>query len=108
MPKTLDSLEGFIFSYEQLEKIQQEGKLLNFYGNFCTYFSSSNLDSKSFILKVGWDDVIKPLCIDVFDFNIISLTLNSDVQICYRNIDLLKLKTKFESKKKIFNNHIQM
>lgn len=108
LQKNLDNLAGFIFPYEQLAKLQDEAQLIKFYSNFFTHFNSYQLDSKLFVLKLGWNDKVTSACVDVFDFNIISLTLNSEVEVCYRNIDIIKLKTKFNSQMKMFKNQIEM
>ncbi len=104
----LDKLDGFIFPYELLEKINKESKLVTFYSNFFTHFKSLDLDSKLFILKLNWNELIDFRCLDTFDFNLISFPLNSDVEICYRNIDMPKLKSNFNATKKIFKNFIQL
>ena len=44
------------------------------------------------ILRVDWDDNIIPSLLDYFDFEFISLSLNSKVEICYRNIDLNRME----------------
>jgi len=102
----LDQVEGFIFKHDQLNKIEREGNLTQFYGNFYTHFKTIDLDSKYFILKTDWQENINKKCLEVFDFNIVSYVLNSDVEVCYRNVDLAKLKSSFSSKRKSFKPSI--
>lgn len=100
--KNSDNFTGFIFSHELLAKVNNDSNLVPFYSNFFTHFQSYDLDSKKFIIKLGMNEVVNDKCMDIFDFNIVSFVLTSEVEICYRNMDLKKLKSTVDSKIKIF------
>jgi hypothetical protein len=104
--KHFEKISGFIFPIEILERSNKENSLINFYSNFCTYFQACSLESKFFILQLGWNEVPSQKCIEVFDFDLIGLPLNKEIEVCYRNIDFNKLNTSFESRKKYFLNNI--
>lgn len=106
--KKIENLAGFIFSHELLTTVNQESNLVHFYSNFYTHFHSHKLDTKKIILKLGMNEVVIGKCLDIFDFNIVSFDLTSEVEVCYRNVDLVKLKSKLESKKKIFKTQVQL
>jgi hypothetical protein len=101
----IEQVAGFIFQYNHLNQMEREERLIQFFSNFHTHFSNADLDSKIFILKTGWQDNINKKCLDIFDFNIISFELTSEIEVCYRNVDLLKLKSTFDSKRKKINTH---
>jgi hypothetical protein len=103
-----DNLIGFIFSYDFLYMTYRNSQLTNFYSNFLSHFKTNELDKKIFILKLDWNESVNKNCLDIFDFEIISLPLNSEVEVCYRNIDLNKLKCKIDSKRVTFKNQIKL
>ena len=106
--KNYENLAGFIFSHELLAKVDQESNLVHFYSNFFTHFHPYNLETKKFILKLGLNEVVNKKSLDMFDFDIVSFALTSEVEVCYRNVDLAKLKSKLDSKKKIFKTQMQL
>jgi hypothetical protein len=103
----LDNLVGFIFPYDLIKKIHEENKLSLFYSNFLTHFKSAGHDSRIFILKLEWNQKINQKLLDIFDFNIVSLPLNSEIEVCYRNVDLTRLKLQLDIKKELFRTHEQ-
>ena len=100
----LSQLIGFIFPYSLLDLVSKESNLIHFYSNFFMHFKLQEFDSKILIVKLDWNEIPNPKLFDVFDFNIISFPLNSDIESCYRNVDLNKLKSQFDNKKKIFTS----
>jgi hypothetical protein len=105
--KKLDGLAGFIFPYNLLEEVNKNTNIVQFYGNFFNHFKNYDLDSKLIVLRLNWDDKINSKCVEIFDFNLVSFPINSEIEICYRNIDLAKLKNKFQLKKNIFKIEMQ-
>lgn len=98
---------GFIFDYSLFEGMKSEGVLRSFASNYYTRFGAiaSNVEA---ILKVHWRDNIFPSLIDLFDFNTLSLPINTDIEVCYRNVDLKKLQKEMDVHvlKKAFNERL--
>lgn len=87
---------GLILDFSQLEDLFHKGVLNSFISNFYTRCSSILKDDKKIILKVDWTSNILPSLIEYFDFDLISLPINSKIEICYRNVDLNKLKVEMD------------
>lgn len=101
------NFKGFIFDYSLFEGMKSEGVLRAFASNYYTRFGviASNVET---ILKVHWRDNIFPSLVDLFDFNTLSLPINTDIEVCYRNVDLKKLQKEMDVHvlKKEFNERL--
>lgn len=87
--------KGFIFDYSLFEEVHTKGLLHNFITNFYTRFGRL-VDDRECILATLWQDNIFPGLPEIFDFDTLSLPINSDIEICYRNVDLKKLGRELE------------
>lgn len=87
---------GLIFDFSYFEELHQRGILNNFVTNFYTHFSKLLTEDKKVILRVDWNNNIFPTLLDYFDFDLMSFSINSKIEICYRNVDLKKLSKEME------------
>ena len=86
-------LKGICLDHSFLEDLHNKGQLYQFVQNFTQSFLPMMFQKKmGLILRVDWDDNIIPSLLDYFDFEFVSLSLNSKVEICYRNVDLNRMK----------------
>lgn len=81
---------GLIFEFAFFEDLKQKKVINNFVTNFYTRFSTYLAD-KEVVLKMDWDQNIFPTLFEYFEFDKISLPINSKIEICYRNVDLKKM-----------------
>jgi len=82
---------GFYFDFSFFEDLYHKNLLQRFASNFYTRFGPSIDDSQFFIMKMNWNSNLISSLFDLFEFNIIAMPINSDIEICYRNVDLKKL-----------------
>ncbi len=87
----LDDLRGVILEHNYLDELFLKSKL-NFFLNelFLTYGNFFDND-KVIIIKSNSSFNLKQSLLDLIDYDLISLPINQEVEICYRNIDLEKL-----------------
>lgn len=95
--------KGIVFQFSFLEELHHKNILNNFISNFYTQFSSYLSESKKIILKIDWSHNIFPSLFDYFDFDMMAFSINSKIEICYRNVDLKKLNTEMN----LFEKNIQ-
>jgi len=84
--------EGVILSYGLLEDLHHKGNLQAFISNFYTMMRSSGSMNKKIGLKIDWDSNLAPSIFDLVDFDFIELSVNNKIEVCYRNVDSIKLK----------------
>jgi hypothetical protein len=96
--KNCDSIyfSGLVFSFSFFEDLHKRGVLNNFISNFYTHFKKFLTEDKKIILKIEWNDNIFPSLFDYFDVDLMSFPINSQMEICYRNVDLKKLANEME------------
>ncbi len=86
-------LKGIILRYSFIENLHQSSQLHNFVRNFfSTYYKEINDKRLEIILALDWDSDIIPSLVEYFDFTSYSFHLNSKIEVCYRNIDLNRVK----------------
>lgn len=90
------NFKGFIFNFEFFEELHRSNLLNNFASNFYTRFHSI-INEKSFmVLKIDWNNNLLASLFDLFEFNLLSIPINSKIEVCYRNVDLNKLSSEME------------
>lgn len=93
-------LKGIVLDYNLIKDAHESGKLNNFVQNFYRLTHDTLIRrSGQLILKMDWASDIMPSITEFFDFNCVSLPVNSNIEICYRNVDQNKLKTSISSLK---------
>lgn len=91
-PEELSSVyfRGIIFKFDFFQELHQKNLISTFTNNFFTRFGPL-IDQKEMILSIGWRDNVYPGLMDTFDFDKVSFSIDSDIETCYRNVDLNKL-----------------
>lgn len=82
---------GFTFDFSFFEDLFQKNLMHQFSSNFYTRFGTKINESHFLILKMRWKSNIIASLFDFFEFNLLTMPINSDIEICYRNVDLKKL-----------------
>lgn len=83
--------KGMIFDFSLFEEMHHNGSLNKFITNFYHQFNGLLDGDRKIILKLDWDSNVMPSLFDYFDFDLMSFSINSKIEICYRNVDLKKL-----------------
>ncbi len=96
-----NNFQGFIFNFKFFEELHNLNLLNNFATNFYTRYHSIVSEKSLMLLKVDWGDNLLTTVFDLFEFNLISLPINSKIEVCYRNVDLKKLNNEMDLLKKI-------
>ena len=78
---------GHVFDFQLLHEIFNSQHLITFVKDYYSKFSQQSLGLKQ-DLRVDWDSDLFPSLFDYFDFDSMTLTINSKVELCYRNVDL--------------------
>jgi hypothetical protein len=91
---------GFSFNFSFFEDLYGKNILTRFSTNFLTRFQPILRDSHFMILRMQWNSNIIASLMDLFEFNLISIPISSDIEICYRNVDLKKLTSEMTLLKK--------
>jgi hypothetical protein len=101
----LDSnyLKGLIIDHSIIEDTYNKAVLQNFCSNLMLRFPIIFNDDFKLILNLQWTDNIISSMFDFLEINAIQFNLNSEVEICYRNVDFTKLRSEFNLKKKYLN-----
>ena len=78
---------GFTFDYSFLDEIHLRGSFDRWVGEY--YRSISFLDRQLIhYLNRQWDADIFPSLYELLDFDYVGLGITSDVEVCFRNVDL--------------------
>lgn len=96
---------GIIFDFSYFDELHNRGVLNNFITNFYTHFTKVLTKDKKIILRADWNANIFPSLFDYFDFDLLSLSINSKIEICYRNVDLNKLTKEMDLMEKTINSN---
>lgn len=89
---------GLILNQASLERLYKEGKL----NSLARFLMSIKIKKPSFkvFLDLDWDFDLAPSFYEVIEFDVISFSINHHIEVCYRNVDLLKLEQYLLSYKK--------
>lgn len=90
------NFSGFIFSFDFFEDLYRKNLLSTFANNFFTRFHSMLTPERLLILKSDWHSNLLASLFDLFEFNLLSMPINSKIEVCYRNVDLKKLSSEME------------
>jgi hypothetical protein len=87
------NIKGIVLDYKFLEEIRDNDNFQNFVQNFFQV-AYKKIEEKSLkiVLAVDWDANVFPSLFDFIDFDSLVLPINSKIEICYRNVDLGKVK----------------
>ncbi|WP_155897078.1 hypothetical protein [Bacteriovorax sp. BSW11_IV] len=97
-------LKGIVLNYSDIEDAHNKNILTSFVQNFYRLTHDVLLKRNGqLILKLDWTSNVMPTLAEYFDFNVISVPVNSNVEICYRNVDQNKLQSSLESLKNFTN-----
>lgn len=91
-------LVGLIFNFDYLEKLFLDNTLNQFYNNL--FLSFKKFSHLKLVLDSSWNDSLITVMNDLFEFNYFIYNINNNVEVCYRNVNLVKLKTEINLKKK--------
>lgn len=83
--------KGIVFQFSFLEDLHRKNVLKNFISNFYTKFNHLLDEEKKIIVKMDWNHNVFPSLFDYFEIDLLSYSINSKIEICYRNVDLKKL-----------------
>lgn len=84
--------KGLVIDFKILEETYLKGTFANFTRNFYFRYPSVLRDDFNLILKLDWNDHLIRSIEEYFEFSFYLLTITSDVEVCYRNVDLKKLE----------------
>jgi hypothetical protein len=94
------NFRGLIFNFEFFEELHRSRSLNNFANNFHTKYYTALAENCLMLLKIDWNNDLLTSIFDLFEFNLISFPINSKIEVCYRNVDLNKLRCEMEILKK--------
>ncbi len=90
------NFRGFLFNFDFFEELHAKNILNSFATNFYTRFHSQISNDYLMLLRIDWHHNLISSLFDLFEFNLISIPINSKIEICYRNVDLKKLNNEME------------
>lgn len=80
--------KGIIFDLEFLDELYQKQTITSFTSNF---LSIPGAFEKEIAIKMDWGKVLPKLIDELFSPSIIEMGINTNVEICYRNVDARKV-----------------
>ncbi len=96
--------QGIILEYETLEKHFRSGNLGPFLKSIHQQIPESSLGVKKIVLKANFGENLQSGLIDTIGFELLSLSINSKIEVCYRNVDLNKLSFEIDLQKNLLNS----
>ncbi len=91
------NLEAITFAYHFLEELYESGQLTNFLSNLNVQIFSNAKRKIRFQLSIDWRSNVSQAVLDYLDFENFMLPISRDLEVCYRNVDLPKLKLSIDS-----------
>ena len=84
-------IKGVVLDHDYLDELFLKSKLNNFLNEL--FLSNGNFldDNRKIIIKSNSSYNLKESLLDLVDFDLICLPITSQVEVCYRNIDIEKL-----------------
>ena len=83
-------LKGYSIESSFLTRIKENGTFQSWLNGFYTQNIKRSQDLTHILVR-DWDDDIFPSLYELLDFDLVSLSINSKVELCFRNVDLKKL-----------------
>lgn len=81
---------GHVLSYEMLKNLNDRNSFLSWIQRYYKEIGGRSLELKQ-DLFLDWDSDIFPTLFEYFDFDSLTLPVNSKIEVCYRNVDLNKV-----------------
>lgn len=91
---------GLVFEFSFFEDLFHKNLITRFSTNFYARFHPFLSESHFMILKMQWNTNVISSLFDLLDFNLISMPISPDIEVCYRNVDLNKLSIEMDMLKK--------
>lgn len=91
LDQRIQQLSGFVFNYQELNDSHQKELIYNMKNDFSTHFSSAINEKTQLSCQVKFRDDIYASILKIFNINMISVGIDEDVEVCFRNVDLQKL-----------------
>lgn len=83
---------GHVLSYEMLKNLNDRNSFMSWVQRYYQEIGGRSLELKQ-DLYLDWDSDIFPTLFEYFDFDSLTLPVNSKIEVCYRNVDLNKVST---------------
>ncbi len=90
--KSSGYLDSLTLNYGFLDDIASDNRLDGFVSNL----SARGAYSMPHIIDLDWDSQVSKVVLDYFNCELFVLSINGDVEVCYRNVDLNKLDTRLK------------
>lgn len=89
--------KGLILDQVLVEKVHAQGSLFSFIQSLMQLlYQNHHSHAKALLLRVDWDFNPMPFLFDQLDIEYISLPINPQIEVCYRNVDLGRLKNNYQ------------
>ncbi len=85
-------LKAITFPYHLLEQINDKGQLPLFLSNLNVKLAGRTKAPVKFHLTFDWSSNLSTSILDYFHFDSFMLPISRELEVCYRNVDLPKLK----------------
>jgi len=82
------SMKGVTLNFNYLAESFEAGMIHSLCSNLHTIFSK-----QTFHLERQWDSNVFPSLLELFDFEDVALMIDQHVEVCFRNVDAVKLAT---------------
>lgn len=99
--KGLEALSGITLEHARLVELDEKGILINFITNFHSKVSVELREKNLLEVKMDWTHHIPESFFDLIDVSHLSYKIDSNVEVCYRNVDLAKIEKEIENFNKL-------
>lgn len=99
--KGVEALSGITLEHARLVELDEKGILINFITNFHSKVSVELREKNLLEVKMDWTHHISESFFDLIDVSHISYKIDSNVEVCYRNVDLAKIEKEIENFNKL-------
>lgn len=96
-------IKGIVIHNVHTEHAYEKERFYKFLNKIFELKNKRNLKVE---LALNWSENIEQSLVDFFDFDVISYPINHLVEVCYRNVNLQKLKTELNLIEKNFEQNI--
>lgn len=87
----ITDIKGVILEHDYLDELFLKSKLNQFLNELFLTYGNIFDDEKLIIVESNSSYNLKQTLLDLIDYDLISLPINQQVEVCYRNIDVEKL-----------------
>lgn len=92
----MKNFAGIVFPHGLLSTLREKRQLHNFFNNLYHSMPTEKIDRIHFVLDLLWDDDPYYSMVELVDFSWVTVTISSNVERCYRNVDLGLLETEIK------------